>query len=526
VARRVLRETIRPSWPTRPQRVIVIAGGAAVSSTCDIAVSSVGDRKLKVFISYSRKDEDFAQELLAGLELAGFEPYLDKHDIAAGEDWEVRLGRLIEAADTVVFVISPDAVASERCAWEVERTETLKKRLLPIVWRQVEAAKVPVRLKRLNYIYFDKPHSFGPSAAALATALRTDLEWIREHTRIGEAVRRWDARGRAEALLFRGDELAAAKAWLASPPQFAPEPTLLHHEFIKAAEDAEATRTSAERQRLVQERQRLVQLWEAQTERQKAQDERERALRRGQRALAAATGLLACIILGGIGWYNQQFLKDQYQWRMVMRPSVLSATREKEKAGKPSSDFKECSNGCPTMIVVPAGEFTMGSPDDEKGRSKDEAPQREVTITKPFAAPHGLVPKGAIRLAMTRPSWVTTRGTRRTRRERLSQSARKSRTPSASTTCTVTYGSGSKIAITITMRVLRRTDPHGLCNAVAVWHAVVPGSTIRTTSGRLVGAGISPTLGTTAASVSGGRLHPNTLPHYCSESRSGRVPNI
>jgi TIR domain len=51
----------------------------------------------------------------------GFEPYLDKHDIAAGEDWETRLGRLIEAADTVVYVISPDAVASERCAWEVDR---------------------------------------------------------------------------------------------------------------------------------------------------------------------------------------------------------------------------------------------------------------------------------------------------------------------------------------------------------------------------------------------------------------------
>ena len=43
-------------------------------------VSAAGDRKLRVFISYSRKDEDFAQELLAGLEVVGFEPYLDKHD--------------------------------------------------------------------------------------------------------------------------------------------------------------------------------------------------------------------------------------------------------------------------------------------------------------------------------------------------------------------------------------------------------------------------------------------------------------
>src|SRR5262249_1306484 len=206
--------------------------------------------RLRVFISYSRKDEDFAQDLLAGLRAAGFEPYLDKHDIAAGEDWEARLGRLIEAADTVVFVISPDAVASERCAWEVERTVTLKKRLLPIVWRRVDEAQVPPRLKQLNYLFFDRPLMSVPPLVALATALRTDLDWIREHTRTGEAALRWDGRGRNEALLFRGEELAAAKTWLASPPQYGPEPTLLHHEFIKAGEDAEAARTSSERQRL------------------------------------------------------------------------------------------------------------------------------------------------------------------------------------------------------------------------------------------------------------------------------------
>src|SRR5215468_12524857 len=163
------------------------------------------DRKLKVFISYSRKYEDFAQELLSGLQLSGFESYLDKHDIAAGEDWEARLGRLIEAADTVVFVISPDAVASERCAWEVDRTVTLKKRLLPIVWRRVDEAEVPQKLKQLNYIFFDRPLTFAPSLKALATALRTDLEWIREHTRLGEAAMRWKARGRNEALLLRGE---------------------------------------------------------------------------------------------------------------------------------------------------------------------------------------------------------------------------------------------------------------------------------------------------------------------------------
>jgi formylglycine-generating enzyme required for sulfatase activity len=334
-------------------------------------VSALGARKLKVFISCSPTDEDFAQELLAGLQLAGFEPYLDKHDIAGGEDWRVRLGRLIEEADTVVFVLSRDALASERCAWEVERAAALKKRVLPIVWRRVEEAHVPPRIKQLNYIFFDRPLMSLPSLIALATALRTDIDWVREHTRLGEAALRWDQRGRAQAMLLRGDELAAAKAWLASHPKYAPDPTLLHHEFIKAAEDAESARGLAERRRL----DAMI----AALEREKA------ALRKGQRALAAATGLFTCIIVGTIAWYEQDFLKERYYWHVVMHPSVLSGDREKEKAAKPGHDFRECANGCPTMIVVPAGKFTMGSPETEKDRSKDEGPQHEVAIVKPFA---------------------------------------------------------------------------------------------------------------------------------------------
>jgi hypothetical protein len=90
--------------------------------------------KLRVFVSYSRKDSaEFADDLLAGLKLAGFAPFLDRLDIAAGEDWEVRLGGLIEQSDTVIFVVSPGAVKSERCVWEVDRTIELSKRLLPVM---------------------------------------------------------------------------------------------------------------------------------------------------------------------------------------------------------------------------------------------------------------------------------------------------------------------------------------------------------------------------------------------------------
>jgi len=71
-----------------------------------------------------------------------------------------------------------------------------------------------------------------------------------------------------------------------------------------------------------------------------------------------------------------------------IRPFVLSAAAE--QALKPKDTFRECATEqgkdfCPQMVVVPAGPFMMGSPPTEKGRNKNEGPQHNVTISKPFA---------------------------------------------------------------------------------------------------------------------------------------------
>src|SRR5437868_4027030 len=42
-------------------------------------------------------------------------------------------------------------------------------------------------------------------------------------------------------------------------------------------------------------------------------------------------------------------------------------------------------HGCAEMVVVPAGEFALGSPATEKGRRENEGPQHKVKIAKPFA---------------------------------------------------------------------------------------------------------------------------------------------
>src|SRR4029450_4202494 len=103
----------------------------------------------------------------------------DRKHIAAGEEWETRLGGLIAQSDTVVYVVSPESVKTERCVWEVERTLGLSKRILPVIHKPVPDAEIPQQLSRLQFVRFDGGRGLARPLAELAAALRLDLDWIR-----------------------------------------------------------------------------------------------------------------------------------------------------------------------------------------------------------------------------------------------------------------------------------------------------------------------------------------------------------
>src|SRR5262245_53130482 len=265
---------------------------------------------LTVFISYSRDDLDFADQLDAALKIYKYDVTLDRHGISGGEDWQTRLGALIRDADTVVFVLSPSSARSEICKWEVEQALRLGKRIIPVLCRPTDGIASPPELTDLNYIFFyEEPRSpgsgFGSGLAMLVAALNTDLDWLREHTRLLQRASEWQAGGRATNRMLSGDDIAAAKAWAARRPKDAPEPTTLHLDYIRASEDFEDERQSEERRRL-EERERLVQEAERATaERAAAQTREAVAARRVvQRTLiGGAAALVLALLAGGFGVY-------------------------------------------------------------------------------------------------------------------------------------------------------------------------------------------------------------------------------
>ena len=119
-----------------------------------------------VFISYSRRDIDFVRHLFDQLKARDREPWAD---------WLAEIYRGIEAADSFLFIISPDSVASEICTLEIEHAVKHNKRLIPVVWKEVEDNQVHSAMTAHNWVFLRAEDDFEANFELLVDALDTDL---------------------------------------------------------------------------------------------------------------------------------------------------------------------------------------------------------------------------------------------------------------------------------------------------------------------------------------------------------------
>jgi tetratricopeptide (TPR) repeat protein len=197
----------------------------------------------EIFISYSRKDKDFVRRLDESLKSRGRDTWVDWEGIRPTEEWMQAIYGAIESADTFVFVLTPDSVASDICGREIAHAAANNKRMVPIVAREVNPSAVPEPLAKLNWIFCRESDDFEKATDDLISALDTDLDWIHAHTRLLTRAIEWENKGKNNSFVLRGDDLRSAEQWLAQAgADRERQPTALQTEYIIASRRAEARR--------------------------------------------------------------------------------------------------------------------------------------------------------------------------------------------------------------------------------------------------------------------------------------------
>jgi len=115
------------------------------------AVASERGEPLRVFISYSHKDETLRTELETHLKLLqrqGLISVWTDRKIAAGEEWKGKIDDNLESARIILLLVSADFIASDYC-YDLEMTRALARhnaneaRVIPVILRAVDWHPAP-----------------------------------------------------------------------------------------------------------------------------------------------------------------------------------------------------------------------------------------------------------------------------------------------------------------------------------------------------------------------------------------------
>jgi hypothetical protein len=193
----------------------------------------------QAFISYSRKDKSFVQKLQQALADQKRDVWVDWEDIPPTAQWLREIYDGIEAAENFIFIISPDSLASKPCNMEIEHAVKHNKRFVPLLFRERGKSEIPEAVSIHNWIYFNVEADFEKSFKTLLTALDTDLDYIKTHTRLLVKALEWNTYNQDSSYLLSGLELAQAKQWLRTSSKKSVKPHPLHKKFIQASSRAE-----------------------------------------------------------------------------------------------------------------------------------------------------------------------------------------------------------------------------------------------------------------------------------------------
>lgn len=106
---------------------------------------------MKIFISYSRNDEEKARQVVGDCTSMGHEVWFDR-ELSGGQSWWNQILEQIRGCELFVFILSPTSANSTACIREYTYADALGKRVLPLLVGDVQINLLPPTLTQIHYV--------------------------------------------------------------------------------------------------------------------------------------------------------------------------------------------------------------------------------------------------------------------------------------------------------------------------------------------------------------------------------------
>ena len=104
-----------------------------------------------IFMSYSRRELGFVDDLVNKLEEKEYTIWLDYRSLVPGKLWEEQIYQGIKNADVVLLVVSKASMSSENVGMEWKRVLEQNKRIILLIF---EAVDLPAELEKFEWVDF------------------------------------------------------------------------------------------------------------------------------------------------------------------------------------------------------------------------------------------------------------------------------------------------------------------------------------------------------------------------------------
>jgi hypothetical protein len=113
---------------------------------------------MQVFISYSRENVTFAEQLFQDLSDYDLKIWMDMHSIHHGANWDAEVQKGLDSSDLMIVLLSPASVSSQNVADEWSYFLEKNKAIVPLL---IAPCDVPFRLSRRQRVDFTASYQSG-----------------------------------------------------------------------------------------------------------------------------------------------------------------------------------------------------------------------------------------------------------------------------------------------------------------------------------------------------------------------------